>query len=462
MSKLKFKNLFLILLVAVLLNFQYIEVYSNELIFDGTQSNWAESEIKDAFDNNLTYPEIMNNYKKDITREEFSILAVKLYESLTNKKALVSSNPFSDTENPEILKAYDLGIINGISSNQFAPNKKMTRQEICVMIFRTLEASIDNLRKNTSTKLPFLDESDISSWALYSVKFAYQNGIMKGSNNRILPLDRTTRQEAIVLLKRTYHYFKNRTENQDSEKFSEEGVLIDISQKNRGLVKIGYKGESTEKVKVMIEKGIDRYVYPLIPNGKIVGFPLQMGNGEYMISILTNITDNRYAYIETQNLDVKLTNQNLVYLNSIQLISWNPDSKAVVKNNQLVGDETDIEKKVEIVYDFIINNVRYDYDKVDLLHPSYIPYPDKTIVELKAICYDYTALLAAMKRSEDIPVKLVKGYSTNVDGYHSWNEIFINGEWIIVDTTVDAAYNKAKMNFKFRKDRSNYTKVYEY
>jgi transglutaminase-like putative cysteine protease len=97
-----------------------------------------------------------------------------------------------------------------------------------------------------------------------------------------------------------------------------------------------------------------------------------------------------------------------------------------------------------------------------LLHPSYIPYPDKTIVELKGICYDYTALLAAMKRSEDIPVKLVKGYSTNVDGYHSWNEIFINGEWIIVDTTVDAAYNKAKMNFKFRKDRSNYTKVYEY
>jgi transglutaminase/protease-like cytokinesis protein 3 len=57
---------------------------------------------------------------------------------------------------------------------------------------------------------------------------------------------------------------------------------------------------------------------------------------------------------------------------------------------------------------------------------------------------------------------LVKGYSTHVDGYHAWNEILINGEWVVVDTTVDAAYNKANMKFNFSKTKSDYTKVYEY
>ena len=43
-----------------------------------------------------------------------------------------------------------------------------------------------------------------------------------------------------------------------------------------------------------------------------------------------------------------------------------------------------------------------------------------------------------MLRSQGIPTKLVKGYSDNVDGYHAWNEVYINEEWITIDTTLDA------------------------
>jgi transglutaminase-like putative cysteine protease len=128
----------------------------------------------------------------------------------------------------------------------------------------------------------------------------------------------------------------------------------------------------------------------------------------------------------------------------------------------LIGLETDYAKRITLGYDFIVQNILYDFDKISTLTSDYIPIPDKTLLALKGICYDYSSLFAAMKRSEGVPIKLVKGYSTLVDGYHAWNEVFIDGKWIVVDTTVDAAYYKGKVKFSFSKDVADYTKVYEY
>ena len=41
------------------------------LSFDGSQSNWAESELQEAYDFGLTYPDVMKEFQKDITRKNF-------------------------------------------------------------------------------------------------------------------------------------------------------------------------------------------------------------------------------------------------------------------------------------------------------------------------------------------------------------------------------------------------------
>lgn len=175
------------------------------LVLDGTQSSWAEAELKKAYDCGLTYPDITSSFKRAITREEFCTIAVKLYEKLTGKTASVGTNPFADTNNPEILKAYTLKIVNGTAKDKFSPSNNITRQEICVMIFRALNVSIASLDKSPPAKFPFTDTKRIASWAIDAMKFAYKNEIMKGTgNNEISPLNNTTREEAIVLLKRTY------------------------------------------------------------------------------------------------------------------------------------------------------------------------------------------------------------------------------------------------------------------
>jgi len=180
--------------------------------FDGTQSSWAEPELKEAFDSGLTYSTVMNNYKNNITREEFCILIIKLYEKLTGISAKEGTDPFNDTDNKEILKAYKLGIVQGTSTDTFSPFYNITRQEICVMIFRTLNASGKNSNSDTSGDFPFKDASNIASWAIEAMKFAYKNQIMKGlSPDTIDPLSNTTREQGIVLLLRT---FKKYSESQ--------------------------------------------------------------------------------------------------------------------------------------------------------------------------------------------------------------------------------------------------------
>jgi transglutaminase/protease-like cytokinesis protein 3 len=65
-----------------------------------------------------------------------------------------------------------------------------------------------------------------------------------------------------------------------------------------------------------------------------------------------------------------------------------------------------------------------------------------------------------MLRSTGIPAKLVKGYANYNPGvYHAWNEVYLDGQWHVIDTTLDASTGIYDEIFK---DASDYTKVSEY
>jgi hypothetical protein len=174
-------------------------------------SSWAVAEINKAKELNLTTDKVLSNYQANITREEFCELAVKLYEALSGKPAEpVTSNPFTDTTNQEILKAYNLKIVNGVSADKFAPNNSVTRQEICVMIIRTLQAAKPGFAMATNDDLTFADEKDIAPWAKTAIRSLNTNGIMKGVGTTaisITPTGNTTREQAIAMVKRTFEGF---------------------------------------------------------------------------------------------------------------------------------------------------------------------------------------------------------------------------------------------------------------
>lgn len=242
-----------------------------------------------------------------------------------------------------------------------------------------------------------------------------------------------------------------------------EKSIFDLSKIKDGIISINYTVKNNIKTKLMIEKDETSYFY-FLENNTNNTFPLQMGNGVYTIRILEHKNDNKYKTINKKIIDVTLYNENIVYLNSIQIINWNSKMKPILKVAELTNEiSTDIEK-VTAVYNYIIQNIQYDYEKINKIDKSYIPNINDIYKSSSGICYDYASIFAAMTRSLGIPTKLVKGYRNNSTTYHAWNEIFINelDKWIIIDTTSDANLFRKNKKFKMIKNGGEYNKVREY
>ena len=240
-------------------------------------------------------------------------------------------------------------------------------------------------------------------------------------------------------------------------------AAFDTSALNTGIVGISYVSD-VEKIKVFIDKNGKRYTYNLNNDGIEEDFSLQMGNGEYKISVLENIGGTSYKYISTEIMTLNLSDANGVYLTSVQNINWNDENIAIKKAKELTKNLANDEDKLNAIYNYIVSNFKYDYSKLNNLKSDYLPDIDLTLNSNTGICYDYASTFAAMLRSAGIPAKLVKGYSTNVDGYHAWNEVY-NKEtksWIIIDTTYDSQMMAGKVKYSMEKENGQYTKVYEY
>lgn len=172
-------------------------------------SEWAKTEIVKANEYNLLTGKIKGDYTKYITREEFCELTINLYKSLSQKKLPdVKSSPFTDTQNENVIIANAIGIVNGVGNKKFAPDNTATREEIAVMLYRTLKAAKPENDYSGTYDYLFADQDKISDWAIKEVLYLTKNGIIKGfSNNIFIPRRYTSREEAIALVKRMYEEF---------------------------------------------------------------------------------------------------------------------------------------------------------------------------------------------------------------------------------------------------------------
>ena len=69
---------------------------------------------------------------------------------------------------------------------------------------------------------------------------------------------------------------------------------------------------------------------------------------------------------------------------------------------------------------------------------NYTPDTAHLLERQQGVCYDFSALFAAMCRSQGIPCAVAKGYTTG--GYHAWNMVYMNDAWVAIDMTLSIAY----------------------
>ncbi len=256
---------------------------------------------------------------------------------------------------------------------------------------------------------------------------------------------------------------------------------IDASNSNDGYIKIKYTKTTSKNLKVIIEKDSTKYTYDLNNTGEDDTFPLQMGDGKYKIKVFENITDNKYSIKQSVDISVKLNDSKSPFLVPNKLVNYSENSDVAKKAHELTEQTDDEIEKLDLIYNYIITNIVYDTDKATSVKPGYVPDVDEILKSNKGICFDYASIMASMLRSENIPAKLVTGYSSNLSVYHAWNEVYTDetgwivlnemyfdgNQWKLMDSTIASSakqsnspkvieYTNKLINPKY------YTKQFEY
>jgi transglutaminase-like putative cysteine protease len=249
------------------------------------------------------------------------------------------------------------------------------------------------------------------------------------------------------------------------------GAVVDYSNCAAGYVMIAYEGDNPN-VKVQITyTGQATYTYNLIPNAGYQAFPLSAGAGDYDIGVYTNLGGDKYAQAARGTINAPIADGFQPFLHPNQFANYNASSACVAQASTIVAEaRTDI-GATERIYQYIVKNIDYDYDKAATVQSGYTPNPDETLKTGMGICFDYASLMTSMLRSQGIPCRLVVGYAGKA--YHAWVSVyssetgkvlgiidFTPGDWNRVDPTFTASGDRADPNVVG--DGTNYNPIYYY
>jgi len=198
-----------------------------------------------------------------------------------------------------------------------------------------------------------------------------------------------------------------------------------------------------------------RYQYVLNSESRWEVFPITGGDGSYAIVIAERVDGNRFAPAINVTIEVELADEFASFLRPSQFVNFNRNSRAVAKAAELVRGSTSVVESVSRVYNFVIENIDYDFELAATVLPGFVPNIDQTLERGKGICFCYAALMTAMLRSQGIPTRLVIGYVGTVN--HAWisvhspehgwinNIIHFDGvNWQLMDPTFAATSNQSQ------------------
>lgn len=205
-------------------------------------------------------------------------------------------------------------------------------------------------------------------------------------------------------------------------KYQNGTVTLDASNASHGYFMVKYSG-GNPKIKVQISKGGLTYTYDLKARQDYEVFPVSEGNGTYNIKVFENVSGNQYAQAFSQDVSVSLADQFEPFLYPNQYVNFTPNSAAVAKGAEVAASAADEMGVVANVYNYCINNMTYDTYKAQTVQSGYLPNVDQILAARTGICFDYAALMVTMLRTQDIPAKLVVGYTGSA--YHAWVNVYI-------------------------------------
>lgn len=179
---------------------------------DISEVPWAISEINALYKKGIINGRSERLFcpNESITREEFTKLLMLGF----NVDLIGGELPFSDVSETDwaynfIKTAYLAGIVKGIDEEHFGRELNISRQDLCVMVFRIIKAADESVSGSNSESMYFGDYEKISGYASEAIGFLKTAGIISGDENgNFNPHSDSTRAEAAKIIYKAMKQFK--------------------------------------------------------------------------------------------------------------------------------------------------------------------------------------------------------------------------------------------------------------
>lgn len=160
------------------------------------EGHWAEENIKGLIKLDAIVGYTDNTFKpnNNITRAEFATILVKAFD-LESKSTTIFNDTIDHWAKDYISVAAGNRIILGYGENLFGPDDLITREQMAVMIIKTMK--IDLSSKDTL----FADSNQVSEWAEEYVSTAVNLEVIVGYPDKTFkPQANATRAEAVTVI----------------------------------------------------------------------------------------------------------------------------------------------------------------------------------------------------------------------------------------------------------------------
>ncbi|GBG11772.1 hypothetical protein PAT3040_06619 [Paenibacillus agaridevorans] len=184
----------------------YAIAYVPDLFEDLETVPWAREMIKSLAAKQIIEGASAQSFlpNRAITRAEFLKMILKALDLTSSSQSPVDA--FEDVNSDdwyyEVVSAgYRLGIVNGKSDQHFGANDAITREDMAVMIFRSIQIAGTTSFNHTNTSATFVDHSTISDYAFKAVESLQAIGIVNGMDDgAFCPKQLTTRAQAAAVV----------------------------------------------------------------------------------------------------------------------------------------------------------------------------------------------------------------------------------------------------------------------
>ena len=185
-------------------------------------SNWAQEGVAAAQEAGLI-PSTLETRSATgaITRAEFCGIAVNAYKAVSGKAVFApGTKPFRDCDDPNVVAAYELGLISGRGDGVFDPDAEIERQDLCMMLYNILDtAGIDAPAiAGDACVEDYPDVSEINDYAVDAmitmVDYTVVNGItIAGQPATLSPSSTATREQALIMATRFCSAFEDASDH---------------------------------------------------------------------------------------------------------------------------------------------------------------------------------------------------------------------------------------------------------